>query len=301
MATPPNVSEPVDEQISNFLQTIAPDVYSESSFVPWAQIEDELEGLRGPITALQHLVDDGELAVPALSRTLSEEPRVALIARRLFTAPHAVGFADGRELPEEFDPDEHEPEALAQLLLDLGLERLLPRGAHVADLYRVAAIGVDSRRRGFRRKADLEQRVGALMDAAMEAVEARVDVPLARLTGASQPEQARNRGVEVIAAADGRPVAAVATVFQAISGGRQYRDLELTYPRLQADLDAVPMSLIVIADGRGLLEASHARDPIAGSGPHRYRKPHCDSDDPRARSHMGALARRRRAPAPGLH
>jgi hypothetical protein len=50
-------------------------------------------------------------------------------------------------------------------------------------------------------------------------------------------------------------VAAVAPVFQASSGGRQQRDLTLTYPALQDSLDRVPLWLVLILDGRGIAEA----------------------------------------------
>lgn len=53
-----------------------------------------------------------------------------------------------------------------------------------------------------------------------------------------------------------RPVAGVATVFQNQSGGRQQRDLSVTYPNLLERMDEVGMALILIADGQGLKEAS---------------------------------------------
>ncbi|MEE6296868.1 ATP-binding protein [Georgenia wangjunii] len=45
------------------------------------------------------------------------------------------------------------------------------------------------------------------------------------------------------------------SVFQAQSGGRQQRDLLETYPSLQRDFDALPMTLILILDGAGIVES----------------------------------------------
>ncbi len=245
----------LEQRLEAFRENIAPDAYSVGTFVPWDQIDHQIDELGGPITTLQGLVDSGAVKADDLAAALEQDPGIGLLAQRLFTAPHAVGFSDGRELPETFDPAVHRAGELAQLLIDLGFDRLLSPGTRVADLYRVAAIAVDARRRGFRRRADLDKRVAKLIDDAIDEVARRTGEEITRVPSPEQPITARNRGVEVIAA-DGRPVAAVASVFQAISGGRQYRDLSITYPRLQEDLDAVPMSLLLIADGRGLLSAS---------------------------------------------
>lgn len=252
---PKDADYSLEAQLDEFRETIAPDVYSVSTFVPWAEIEAQVSAVAQPIAALQTLVDNDGFTKSRLTPALEDEPGIAEIARHLFTAPHAVGFSDGRELPERFNPAVHDACRVASLLLDLGLARLLPPGSPVAELYRIAVVAVDARRRGFRRRADLETRVNFLMDEALSTVGARAGAELKRIPPVEQPQEARGRGVEVIAA-DGRPVAAVATVFQASSGGRQSRDLSVTYPRLQEDLDGVPVSLLVIADGRGVLDAS---------------------------------------------
>ncbi len=62
--------------------------------------------------------------------------------------------------------------------------------------------------------------------------------------------------MEYVIAAGKRPIAGIATVFQNQSGGRQQRDLAVTYPLLQERLAARGMQLILITDGQGLREAS---------------------------------------------
>src|ERR1700731_1947257 len=139
----------LERRVRDFRRSITPDVYSVESFVPWSEIEEQLESYAEPIAALQHLVDESRLSTRYLGQALREEPEIATVARILFTAPHAVGFADGRELPEWYDPEISSSQNLARLLIDAGLQRLLPPGAQVADLYRIALVAVDARRRGF--------------------------------------------------------------------------------------------------------------------------------------------------------
>ncbi|MDQ3092886.1 MAG: hypothetical protein M3R46_14760 [Actinomycetota bacterium] len=113
---------------------------------------------------------------------------------------------------------------------------------------------VDARRRGYRRRDSIEERTGELIDQAVEEVRALRGLDVQLLDQAAFPPQARGRARDVIAV-DGAPVAAVATVLQTQSGGRQQRDLMITYPQLQADLDSLPCSLLLIVDGRGVAEA----------------------------------------------
>jgi hypothetical protein len=171
----------------------------------------------------------------------------------LFASPNGAGFADGRELPVVMPKEVSKIKALVGLLFDLGLPRVLPQGADVRQLVQVSAVGLDSRRRGFRRGRSLESRIDGVLRRAVAEVRTRVGIDISFVVPSSQPQQARGR-VRALLAVDGTPVVALQTVIQATSGGRQQRDLALTYPRLQEELDALSVSLILIADGRGLLE-----------------------------------------------
>jgi hypothetical protein len=64
------------------------------------------------------------------------------------------------------------------------------------------------------------------------------------------------RSLEFVIATGKRPIGGIATVFQNQSGGRQQRDLAVTYPLLQERLASHGMQLILITDGQGLREAS---------------------------------------------
>jgi hypothetical protein len=240
-------------EIDAFLRTIAPDQYAPDTYVPWAEISATLESLAEPIARLQKIVDVQKVTRGELTRALREDSGVLKVLHYLFASPAGAGFVDGRELPKVMPNEVTRIRGIASLAFDLGLDRLMPKGANVGQLVQVAAVALDSRRRGFRRGRTLEARLDGLLRDAAADVSTRLGVALSRMPPSAQPPEARGRVGELLHA-DGVPVAALQPVIQATSGGRQQRDLSATYPRLQQDLDAIPVSLILIADGRGLQE-----------------------------------------------
>ena len=190
------------------------------------------------VARLQELVDANRLTETALAELFVDEPAAVSVLNHLFVTPAGAGFRDGRELPAEGPLDRKAANAASSVAIELGLARILQPGARVADLYRIGAIALDSRRRGFRRRDDLSSFVEVLIDSAMEEAQASAGLRLERVPAAAQPDALREKAREIVAA-EGQPVAAIVTVFQSSSGGRQQRDLAFTYPRLQEELDGV--------------------------------------------------------------
>ena len=244
---------PLQRSVENFRASIAPDLYKPETFVPWPWVDSELERLGEGTLRIQDLVDSRALDANGLASALAFSPKALDVIRNLLIAPMGAGFSDGRELPDDDPPGTDWVYSAASLAIDLGLPKLVPHGSRVEDLLRLSLIAVDSRRRGFRRRDNIEGRTSGILSAAISEVEQRLGLPISSVPLARQPAPARGR-VRAVVAADGVPVAAVATVFQAQTGGRQQRDLAVTYPRLQEELDSVPMGLILIADGRGLAD-----------------------------------------------
>jgi hypothetical protein len=240
-------------RVDTFRASIAPDVYRPANFVPWTSIDREVDRLGGAVLRLQGLVDTETLDSENLAAQLAFEPQVLEVIKSLFVAPTGAGFSDGRELPDVIPPGPKWQLPTASLALDLGLLRILPSGSRVEDLLRLALVANDARRRGFRRRDDLDDRLQAVLADAISEAGARIGASVQALAPSRFPVPLRGRVRDVIAS-DGQPYVAVATVFQAQSGGRQQRDLAVTYPRLQEELDALPMALVLIADGRGFLE-----------------------------------------------
>jgi hypothetical protein len=240
-------------QIDEFLGSLAPDLNRVEFFVPWSSVAKELARIEDGLSALQRLIDEDRLEVEALSVALQDVPSMLDVLHYLFVAPSGAGFADGRELPASPSILAARNRQTAHLALDLGLKRLAPHGTQVELLVQIAIIALDARRRGYRRRDELAGDLVRMIDDAIAEVSSRTGQRVSRMPTGRQPAALRNRYDAVIATSSG-PVAAITTVFQAQSGGRQQRDLAATYPRLQEELDALPMSLVLIADGRGLAE-----------------------------------------------
>lgn len=246
---PPGLSP--RERVEQLRQSAAPDLYTPDLYVPWAHIEQQMQRLAPATEVLQDIAHrqawntDLSLALPI--------PGLLEVIRSILVAPSAVGFADGRELPVEPPRTPERAGRLAKLLLDIGLHKLMPQSAHVEDLLRVGLISMDSRRRGFRRRDAVEAEVRLLLERSVETVANEYGVRVHSLPAWKWPPPVRGRAEAVLALGD-VPVAALVTVFQAQSGGRQQRDLSETYPRLQRTLDEIPMSLILVLDGRGVQE-----------------------------------------------
>jgi hypothetical protein len=245
----PEVSD--RERAEQLRRTVAPDLYTPDVYVPWPQIEAQLARLERPTATLQEVVDK-ESWDESLAEVLLQ-PGVLDVVRSILVAPSSVGFADGRELPVERPPTSQRARELAALLLDIGLPRVMPAGSRVPDLLRVGLISMDARRRGFRRRDAVEAEVRRLLRQAVLAVEEQLGLKLENLPQSQWPQVVRGRA-EAVLAVGNTPIAAVLTVFQAQSGGRQQRDLAETYPRLQRQLDEIPMALILVLDGRGVQE-----------------------------------------------
>jgi len=240
-------------RIKRFRESIAPDLYSLSDFLPWTDIERQLETSRDDIRLLQTLIDQSHGSNEELHSALLNRHSILRIIRELLSAtPEAVGFVDGRELPDRVPSHANDVLRLSGLLADLGIWRILAPGTSVEALARIALIATDSRRRRIRRTSAIQDRVRKLVESSIKDASDRTATPLRLFRAMESPPGARS--AEFVVGLDELPLVAIATVFQAQSGGRQQRDLSLTYPSLQARLDSIPMSLFLIADGRGIAE-----------------------------------------------
>ena len=240
------------DRVHSFRRSLAPDLFSPSLFVPWNQIDRRFEQLSRGISVLQTAVDAG-LTKSNLFEVIHEEPSVLELVRLVFAAPQGAGFFDGRELPTTPPESKAGQQSVARLAVDLGLAKILTPGSSVASVVKTALIANDARSRGYRRRDAIEEQVLRVLQSAIDDVQGATGSKVERLATHQHPSSLRNR-VDEILVLDERPIAAVVTVFQAQSGGRQQRELIFTYPRLQQELDELPAHLILIADGRGLAE-----------------------------------------------
>lgn len=241
----------LDRQVEALRESITPDLYTPSEFANWDEIDARLSQLEGAIQATARFAQEGNLSANVIANAISYNPDVYEVLRTIVGAKGSIGFQDGRELPERLPEDPEDQLMIAELLCDLGTDRVLSSHGDLYNLVRVALLNQNSGRRRFKVKTRFENRVARILYASLKSVQAYLGGSIKRLPQAAFPEQA-GRAVDFVLGIDSTPVAAIATVFQTSSGGRQQRDLALTYPTLQKRLDEVPVGLILIADGRGI-------------------------------------------------
>jgi hypothetical protein len=246
---------PAEKGVRAFRETLVDDVYAAQDFIPWDQIDEEVRDAGPGIRALNALAQEpGGIGPAPLADALLEEPKTFTVVQRLLAAPAAgVGFVDGRQLPESPPKDPSTAADVARLMVDVGIDRLVTSKAATEELLRVALIAGDTRRRSGRRRRGLEERLDTLLGEVAEEVEEAVGHPVSTSGPVEMPPTVRNRLSRVLYNEDGRPFAAVATMFEAIGGGRQNQTFR-GFLRVQDELDLIPVSLVLIADGRGVRE-----------------------------------------------
>jgi hypothetical protein len=213
-----------EKAIAAFRDSLVDDVFAPKDFIPWQQIDDEVEDAATGIDALNDLAQGGEtgIDVDALAQVFLVEPKAFSVVQRLLAAPAAgVGFADGRQLPTSAPRSLEEAQQVARLLVDIGIDRLITKKAATAELLRVAVIAGDTRRRSGRRRRSLDERLAAMLDEAATDATESIGEQLVSRPPVQMPAGVRNRLRGVFCGADGRPLVAVATMFEATGGGRQ--------------------------------------------------------------------------------
>jgi hypothetical protein len=240
--------------VDEFRSTITPDVFEADRFIDWTQIEVELENFREACGALDRLLGGREFGVSDLQELLKAHPKAYQVCTALLAIPKvAIGFSDGRELsPIIPNSAEHS----AQLLIDLGIRHVLSAQSKTADLMRLWFVQDDAKSRRYRVAGPLKERVKAVLEEAVQDAQLH-DCPIHILPAAEWPEQIRGR-IDFLLAIENRPYAAIASVFQTASGGRQRQQLEDEFPTMQKDLAEHRLNLIVIADGRGVRDARNS-------------------------------------------
>lgn len=245
----------IDEKIKAFRASISTNLLAKGDFIDWSSLEKQLDAAASAIAGIQGLVNGGPLDQNRLAAFLLAEPATYPLMLDLIAFNTSGSQVEKWGLPHLIEAGSARTEWVAGQLLHVGLDRILALGAPVKAMLRVAEVHKDSYRRRFRSAGQLETRTGLLVNAALKAANSNLRFPVS-LNSAALTDAGLRRGLSYILAVGNRPVAGVATVFQNQSGGRQQRDLSVIYPGLQERMNEVGMSLILIADGQGLKEAS---------------------------------------------
>lgn len=245
----------IAQRIERFRASLSSNLLARDDFIDWSTVNSRLATQRENIEALQIFVDAGDISESALRTELSSNPGIYPLLLDLLafnsTGPQVEkwGFAQSVQRGSGRIPK------IVDQLFYVGLANVLTAGADMTALLKIAEVHKDSIRRRFRSGKKLEQQVRNLVYRAVAAASKRSGSPI-RIDAGTLPDVSLRRAFAYVLSLGSRPIAAVATVFQNQSGGRQLRDLSITYPDFQRRLSDHDAALILIADGPGLAEAS---------------------------------------------
>lgn len=243
------------EAVQEFKRNVTSNLLAPGDFIDWAAVHAALTNAGNAVRYLEDFRAIGDLSQKALAAELGSHPQIYDVALSLVAFNTSASQMDKWGLPANVPRDLLGRDYVAGQLLYVGLDQILSNPAPVADLLRVAEVYKDSFRRRFRSGDRFKTEVARIVNGAVMAAAKQLGAPF-RIQPESLADTQLRRSLEYVVSIAGRPVAGIATVFANHSGGRQQRDFSVIYPLLQQRLAEYGMSLVLIADGQGLREAS---------------------------------------------
>jgi hypothetical protein len=245
----------IEDRVEAFRSSISSNLLAGDDFIDWHIIDQNIATSEPAILQTQSFVDNEQVSQHTLTKLLQQHPATYPLLLDLIAFNSSGNQVEKWGLPQSISANEARTDWVAGQLMHVGLHKILVSGVSVGPLLRLAQVYKDSYRRRFRSAGRLEERIRTLVAGAIAEVNKSLAQPVKINPNALADAQLR-RSLSYVLAIGNRPIAGIATVFQNQSGGRQQRDLSLVYPNLQERLEAVGISLILIADGQGLNEAS---------------------------------------------
>lgn len=241
-------------RVSAFKATISSNLLARDDFIDWDTIRGRLQSRRAEMARLQALVDRG-LTRDSLSEELRDHPGIYPLLLDLLAFNSTGAQVEKWGFVQHLTGEAGQIEWVVDQLFYVGLPYLLAPDVKVDALLQVAEVYKDTNRRRFRAGRKLDTQVWSLVTKALQAVKEQTGETI-RLDNTTITDPSLRRAFSYVFAKGNRPVAALATVFQNQSGGRQLRDLSVTYPNYQQRLSEHGVALVLLADGQGLREAS---------------------------------------------
>lgn len=241
--------------IQDFRDSVTSILLSEHDIIDWKSVTTGIATAKAAAAELEVVRKEGDISVDRLAQALGDCPQIYDVALSLiaFNTSGSQVSKWGLEasVPTSIPGREH----LARQLLHIGLGRVLASKAPIIDLLTVAEVYKDSFRRRFRSGDRFGTEVTRMVNDAVKSTAAELETPV-QIRGDALADPTIRRSLDYVITIAGRPAVGIATVFQNQSGGRQQRDLSVTYPLLQQKLADYGMVLVLIADGQGIAEAS---------------------------------------------
>ena len=199
---------------------------------------------------LNHICSSNNLNERTLANALFLEPSVIEIAKKLLSISNDIDLGNRRNLFSKNPRTRQAALEAANILLDIGIGNIIST-SNILDLVKVALIAADAPKRRFRITNKINNIIDSIVKKSISGVDSFSRVKI--LEKNKMPRFAQ-RKMDYLLQVDGVNRIAIASVFQNNSGGRQQRDLTLTYPALQEYLNEYNISLVLIADGKGIME-----------------------------------------------
>src|SRR5690606_29047441 len=218
------MDEAVKTRIKAFRASITPYLISREDFLDWREIDSALKKWASAASGIDERLENRELGIGLLTEILAEIPGSYKAILTLIAFNTSDAQVDKWGVPPSVPANASRRRELASLLMDLGVGRILSRGVRTIDLLRIAEINRDSLRRRFRSTDRLSSRVTGLVYEQIKTFNEHSDIEVG-IDRVSIGDTQLKRSAAHILSIEGKPVAAVAAVFQNQGGGRQSRDL----------------------------------------------------------------------------
>lgn len=242
----------IEQRIADFKATITPDLYDPNTYIDWRTIEETMMRYSPAIEHLQGLIASSDLNTETCAKYIEMVPLFYEVITTILSVQRGVGFSDGNEIPLPKELSRASARNIAETLNLIGMLNMFQKSTDVASAVRAALIAQDALKRRYRVGATIEERLRSILN---QIVHANIsDFSIELLPENKWPQEAKGR-VDFLLKVNKTYLIAIASVFQSASGGRQQRDLSTTYPYLQIKLGESGISLILVADGRGVRDS----------------------------------------------
>jgi len=243
----------IEQRITDFKSAITPDLYNPKTYIDWGTIEATMSQYRHAINHLQDLVASCSLNSQTCANSIETIPYFYEVITTVLSVQRGVGFSNGNEVPVPSERRRVPAVNIAETLDEIGMLNMFQQGTDVASAVRASLVAQDALKRRYRVGATIKERLRAILHQIVSSGE-NTDFSVELLHESKWPQDAKGR-VDFLLRVNETYLVAITSVFQSASGGRQLRDLSTTYPYLQIKLGESGVSLILIADGRGVREA----------------------------------------------
>lgn len=245
----------IDQRIAEFKATITPDLYNSKTYIDWKAIESTSIRYSTAAQHLQGLCASQNLDINSCAASIESVPYFYEVITTLLSVQRGVGFSDGSEIPIPSEKRRIPALNIAETLNTIGMLKIVQKQMDIASALISALVAQDSLKRRYRVGATIKERLRAVINQVVTG-DHKTEFSIQMVPEGKWPQEVRGRADYFLKINDTYLVA-IASVFQSASGGRQQRDLSTTYPILQIKLSESGISLILIADGRGVRDSQN--------------------------------------------